>query len=214
VAVAEKSRRATYADLEAVPPEKVAELIDGELHVFPRPAPRHMNAQGGVVAGLRDPFQFGDGGPGGWWIIPEPERHFPEPAEPGGIQVVSPDVAGWRCERMPDLPTTPYFKLAPDWVCEVLSPRTKVHDRTKKMPLYAQNGVAYAWLVDPIARVLEVHVLGPARRSSSRARRALRRWNEAIVHRGDVRVQAVPFDAIELDLGKLWAGAAPRRKPR
>jgi Uma2 family endonuclease len=190
---AEKRRRATYADLEAVPPGKVAELIDGQLYVFPRPAPRHLNAQGELVTRIRDPFQNRRGGPGGWWILPEPEVHFPEPAEPRGIQVVDPDIAGFRVDRMPELPETAYFPLPPDWVCEVLSPSTEEHDRKTKMPFYAHNGVPWAWLVDPIARTLEVYVLGEGRR-----------WKEPVIHRGDARVRAVPFDAIELDLSVLW----------
>src|SRR5689334_1041236 len=122
---AKKPRRATYADLEAVPPGKMAELIDGELYVFPRPAPRHLNAGSELISALRPPFHHGDGGPGGWWVLAEPEIHFPEPAEPEGIQVVDPDAAGWRRERMPELPEdTAYFVQSPDWVCEVLSPST------------------------------------------------------------------------------------------
>jgi Uma2 family endonuclease len=189
---AEKRRRATYADLEAVPPGKVAELIDGELYVFPRPAPRHVNTAGVLMVKLGGAFQLGDGGPGGWWILPEPEVHFPEPAEPDGVQVTSPDLAGWRRERMPELPKTAYFPLAPDWICEVLSPSTEDYDRKTKMPLYAANRVPWAWLVDPIARTLEVYVLGKDRRST-----------EPTIHRGDARVRAAPFDAIELDLSML-----------
>jgi Uma2 family endonuclease len=200
-------RRATYADLEAVPAGKVAELIDGQLYVFPRPAPRHLDAQGELVEVIRGRFQKGRGGPGGWWILAEPEVHFPEPAEPGGKQVVDPDVAGWRREQMPELPETAYFALSPDWVCEVLSPSTEDHDRRTKMPLYAHNGVRWAWLVDPVARTLEVYVLG-----------GNRKWERPTIHRDDARVPVVPFDAIELDLAELWtpapSGKTPGRKPR
>lgn len=199
---AEKPRRATYADLEAVPPGKVAELIHGQLYVFPRPAPPHLNAELGLGAALRDPFQHGEGGPGGWWIIPEPELHFVDPSEPDGVQVVDPDLAGWRVERMPELPETAYFALAPDWVCEVLSPSTEKHDRETKMSLYAENGVPWAWLVDPIARTLEVYALERGR------------WNEPTLHEGDARVRVAPFEAVELNLSKLWApraGKLPRR---
>src|SRR5829696_4191700 len=148
----EKRRRATYADLEAVPPGKVAELIGGQLYVMPRPAPRHANAAGRLQGKLSGPFDLGEGGPGGWWILPEPELHFPDPAAPGEIDAVVPDVAGWRVERMPELPETAYCPLAPDWICEVLSPSTEKADRHEKMPLYAREGVRWAWLVDPIAR--------------------------------------------------------------
>ncbi len=172
---AEKRSRATYADLEAVPPGKVAELIDGSLYVFPRPAPKHTSAASRLGIKLGGPFDLGEGGPGGWWILDEPEVHFADPAAPKGIHAVVPDIAGWRRERMPALPDTPFFPLAPDWVCEVLSPSTTTHDRETKMPLYAREGVRGAWLVDPLAQSLEVHALGEDRRwgpSTLRGRRA------------------------------------------
>ncbi|WP_437659879.1 Uma2 family endonuclease [Sorangium sp. So ce1182] len=191
---AEKPRRATYADLEAVPPHKVAELVRGTLHVFPRPAPKHARASSGLGAELTGPFDHGKGGPGGWWILDEPELHFPDPDAPGEIDALVPDLAGWRRERMPELPETAYFALAPDWVCEVLSPSTASFDRDEKMPVYAREGVRHAWLVDPIARTREVYVLGQDRR-----------WGLAVVHRDAAHVRVEPFDAIELDLSVLWA---------
>ncbi|WP_437942090.1 Uma2 family endonuclease [Sorangium sp. So ce341] len=190
---AEKQRRATYADLEAVPPNKVAELIAGVLHVMPRPAPPHARASSRLGIKLGGPFDLGDGGPGGWHIIDEPELHFPDPHAPGEIDALVPDLAGWRRERMPELPETAFFPLAPDWVCEVLSPSTAEVDRTVKMPVYAREGVRHAWLVDPLARTLEVYVLGQDRRRDS-----------AVVHRDAARVRVEPFDAIELDLSVLW----------
>ncbi|WP_437869884.1 Uma2 family endonuclease [Sorangium sp. So ce363] len=191
---AEKQRRATYADLEAVPPHKVAELIGGVLRVTPRPAPRHANAASSLGADLHGAFQRGRGGPGGWWILDEPELHFPDPHAPGEIDALVPDIAGWRRERMPELPETAYFALAPGWICEVLSASTEDVDRDEKMPIYAREGVRHAWLVDPIQRTLEVYVLG-----------ADRRWGPAVVHRDAARVRVAPFDAVELDLSVLWA---------
>ncbi|WP_437550992.1 Uma2 family endonuclease [Sorangium sp. So ce367] len=191
---AEKQRRATYADLEAVPPNKVAELVRGTLHVFPRPAPKHAWTSSGLGAELIGPFQRGRGGPGGWIILDEPEMHFPDPHAPGEIDALVPDIAGWRRERMPELPETAYFALAPDWICEVLSASTEDVDRDEKMPIYAREGVRHAWLVDPIQRTLEVYVLG-----------AERRFGPAVVHRDAARVRIEPFDAVELDLAVLWA---------
>ncbi|WP_438001898.1 Uma2 family endonuclease [Sorangium sp. So ce185] len=191
---AEKPRRATYADLEAVPPNKVAELVRGTLHVFPRPAPRHARASSRLGGKLSGPFDLGEGGPGGWHILDELELHFSDPNAPGEIDALVPDLAGWRVERMPELPQTAYFELAPDWSCEVLSPSTEGVDRDEKMPIYAREGVRHAWLIDPIARTLEVYVLGEDRR-----------WGPAMVHRDAARVRVEPFDAIELDLSVLWA---------
>ena len=189
---AKKLTRATYADLEAVPPNKVAELIRGTLHVMPRPAPRHANASSGLGGELRNPFHRGRGGPGGWWILGEPELHFPDPTEPGEIDALVPDLAGWRRERMPALPETAYFALAPDWICEVLSKSTQDVDRADKMPIYAREGVRHAWLIDPIARRLEIFTLRAGR------------WGEPVIHQGVGLIRAAPFDAIELDLSALW----------
>jgi Uma2 family endonuclease len=190
---AEKRQRATYADLEAVPPGKVAELIGGVLHVMPRPAPPHATAETALGIEIGGAFGRGRGGPGGWRILIEPELHFPDPDEPGEIEALVPDLAGWHRERMPKLPKTAYFELAPDWICEVLSPSTEKVDREDKMSVYAREGVRHAWLVDPIARTLEVFTLGPDRS-----------WGAVRVHRDVERVRAVPFDAIELDLSVLW----------
>lgn len=193
---AEKPRRATYADLEAVPPTKVAELIRGTLHVMPRPAPRHARASSSLGIEIGGPFDKGQGGPGGWWILDEPELHFPDPQpeEPGDIEAIVPDIAGWRRARMPELPETAYFELAPDWICEVLSKSTEDVDRNEKMPIYAREGVAHAWLVDPIARTLEAYTLGPGRV-----------WSKPEIHKGAARVRLPPFEAVELSLSALWA---------
>ena len=189
---AEKPRRATYADLEAVPPNKVAELINGTLHVSPRPASKHTRASSFLGGKLVGPFSFGEGGPGGWWILDEPELHFPDPAAPGEIEALIPDLAGWRVERMPEFPDVTSFTLAPDWLCEVLSKSTEDVDRDDKMPIYAREGVRHAWLVDPIARTLEVFVLEG------------RRWVASGTWRDSDRVRVPPFEAIELDLSVLW----------
>ncbi|KYF71946.1 hypothetical protein BE11_03870 [Sorangium cellulosum] len=191
---AEKPRRATYADLEAAPPNKVAELIGGVLHVLPRPAPQHSRASSRLGVKLGGPFDLGEGGPGGWQILDEPELHFPDPASPGDVEALVPDLAGWRVERMPELPETAFFPLAPDWICEVLSPSTEEHDRTEKMPVYAREGVQHAWLLDPIQRTLEVFSLVPGRGLAPVA-----------THRDAARVRIEPFDAVDLDLSLLWA---------
>ncbi|AUX22872.1 hypothetical protein SOCEGT47_033880 [Sorangium cellulosum] len=189
-----KQRRATYADLKAVPPHRVAELVRGTLHVLPRPAPRHANAASALGADLHGAFQRGRGGPGGWWILDEPELHFPDPEVPGEEEALVPDLAGWRRERMPELPETAYFLRTPDWICEVVSPSIAAFDRDEKMPAYAREGVRHAWLVDPLQRTLEVFSLVPGRG-----------WERGAVHRGAARVRVEPFDAIELDLSALWA---------
>ena len=114
------------------------------------------------------------------------------------LEPMVPDVAGWRVERLPALPETAYFTLAPDWVCEVLSKSTESIDRADKLPIYAEQGVGHVWLVDPVARTLEVHTLGEDRR-----------WKKVDIHEGDARVRTAPFEAIEIELAAFWS--APQR---
>jgi Uma2 family endonuclease len=180
-------RRATYQDVIDAPPHMVAEIIDGELDLQPRPGKGHAAAASALGEELGPPFKRGRGGPGGWIILFEPELHVRS-------DVLVFDLAGWRRERMPALTNDePFFTLAPDWACEVLSPRTRVKDRAKKLPIYAREGVSHVWLVDPLLRTLEV-----LRRQGSE-------WLIVGVHEGSARVRAEPFDAIELDLSILWA---------
>jgi Uma2 family endonuclease len=178
-------KQATYDDVLNAPDNKVAEILDGELFLSPRPASRHALATSRLLSSLGDPFDRGRGGPGGWWILVEPELHF-------GEQVLVPDIAGWRRERMPSVPDVAWFALAPDWICEVLSPSTARIDRSRKLRIYAAAGVSLAWLLDPIQCTLEV------------MRRQGDQWLLLAVHAGDVRLRVEPFEALELDLAALW----------
>ena len=187
--VAPFDRPATYEDLEKVPDICVAEIVDGELHASPRPAPRHAVAWSGLAALIGGPYHYGRGGPGGWWVLGEPELHF-------GADVLVPDVAGWRRERMPRIPETAYFTVPPDWVCEILSPSTAALDRVKKLAIYARERVAFAWLVDPIARTLEV------------LRLEADHWVLVSAHVDSEVVCAEPFVELDLELGSLWADAS------
>lgn len=178
-------RKATYADLEAVPPHLVAELVDGELYTSPRPASPHARAAGKLYSKLDGPFDQGVGGPGGWLLLYEPELHL-------GEDVLVPDIAGWRRERMPVMPTVVGFTLAPDWICEVLSPSTAALDRNKKMKVYAREGVRHLWLVDPLRHALEVYGLDDSR------------WKTLGTHTGQAQVHVEPFTPLRLELGLLW----------
>jgi Uma2 family endonuclease len=181
----EQRKRATYADLQRLPEHLVGEILEGELVATPRPASPHAFAIGQVLFDLEGGFGRGTGGPGGWWIVPEPELHL-------GPDVVVPDLAGWRRERMPQYPSVAAFELPPDWVCEVLSPSTARHDRTAKARIYARERVAYVWHVDPLARTLQVMRLdGPT-------------WSIIAAHADDERVRVDPFQAVEIDLARWW----------
>ncbi|MCY1021414.1 Uma2 family endonuclease [Pyxidicoccus sp. MSG2] len=176
---------ATYADLEALPDNVIGELIGGVLYASPRPAGPHMTAFSHLGAELVGPFTRGRGGPGGWFIFDEPELHLSD-------DVLIPDIAGWRRERMPEPPRGVATTLAPDWACEILSPSTRGLDRKEKLPVYAREGVRHVWLVDPKTRTLEVF-----------------RWETTgyallATYEGKGPVRAEPFEAIELELAFLW----------
>jgi len=176
---------ATYDDLREVPDHFVAEMFDGDLYATPRPALPHTRAATALGVELGGPFDRGRNGPGGWVFLDEPELHF-------GNDVLVPDLAGWRRGRLPAVPADAYMTLAPDWVCEVLSASTETLDRGKKLRVYAREGVAHAWLVDPLRQTLEVLSLESGK------------WAMLENHEGRLNVRAPPFAAIELDLGALW----------
>lgn len=179
-------RFATYDDLLKVPEHLVAEIINSRLVTHPRLAPRHARSSSMLGGKLTGPFDEGHDGPGGWWILDEPELHL-------GSHVLVPDLAGWRRERLPRLPDTAWFELAPDWICEVLSPHTAGVDRAEKLPIYAEHGVAHAWLIDPILRTLECLENQDGR------------WLLLTTLRDGASVSQPPFDAITFDLSVLWA---------
>lgn len=187
-------KRATYEDLLAVPDTRVAQILDGELIVQPRPAGPHALMTSALGTELGNPFHRGRGGPGGWMILFEPELHL-------GGDILVPDLAGWRRSRMPHVANEPYFTLAPDWICEVLSPSTARIDRFRKLPIYAREQIPFAWLIDVDARTLEVLKLEGER------------WLILGVYSPEegekTMIRAEPFDAVELELSVLWEDLAP-----
>ena len=185
------TRPASYDDLLRVPDHLVAEIVGGDLHTSPRPGGPHAVAASVLGIDLGGPYHTGRGGPGGWWILDEPELHL-------GDDILVPDLAGWRRERMPEPPASSAFTITPDWVCEVISPSTERLDRTRKLPTYARAGVANAWLVNPLARTLEVLRLENGR------------WVLLATHADDEIVRAEPFEAAEVDLLVVWGGTRPQ----
>ncbi len=179
-------KEATYEDLLKVDPHLVAELVEGTLYTHPRPRTAHARSATMLSFELVGPFDRGRGGPGGWLFLFEPELHL-------GRDVLVPDLAGWRRERLPELPDGPSLSVAPDWLCEVLSPATASVDRSVKLPQYAAQGVAHVWFIDPEAQTLEVL------RLDGRTYRLMTTFaHEALV-------RAEPFEAFELSLSELWS---------
>ena len=180
-----------YAELEALPEGVTGEIINGRLYAQPRPATPHALAESSLNGELYSPYHRGRGGPGGWWILVEPEIHFIRDTE-----VLVPDLGGWRRERMPRLPNDQRIEVVPDWVCEILSPSTARKDRMTKMPVYAGYGVAYLWLVDPLAQTLEAFALREGR------------WTVIGLFQEQELASVEPFQDIALELGALWMETA------
>lgn len=176
-----------YDQLLALPEGLTGEIINGQLRTHPRPAWPHILTSSRLGADIEGPYRRGRGGPGGWWIIDEPEVHFVLDSE-----LTVPDIVGWRKEPMPSPPVGRKIQVVPDWVCEIFSPSTKSTDREEKMPLYARYGVQFAWLVDPKTYTLEAYELVD------------NKWQPLGIFRDDDTVSVKPFDAIEIHLADLW----------
>ncbi len=191
MASAVQRKAATYEELLAVPENKVAEILDGELFASPRPAVRHAHVTSGLAVDVLGQFHYAGGGrPGGWWILIEPELHL-------GEDVLVPDVAGWRRARVAAMPDAAWIEIAPDWACEVISPSTESIDRGRKLRIYARERVAHLWLVNPIAKTLEIYRLSDSN------------WVLVQTHVGDAAVRAEPFAEVAIELGRWWLPEPP-----
>ncbi len=179
------SLRATYQDVLDAPPHMVAEIVSGKLYTHPRPALGHAIASSRLGGFLNSSFDFGYGGSGGWWIINEPELHL-------GENILVPDIAGWRRERIPVFPAGAYCTLVPDWVCEVLSPSSRKLDLGRKRGIYAREGVGCLWLLDPNVQSLEAFELHGTE------------WVLIGQLFDDATVSLPPFEAVSFNLGDVW----------
>lgn len=186
-------KKATYEELLDIPEDMIGEIIDGELAVAPRPSRMHAIASSYLGGEVIPPYCHGRGGPGGWVIIIEPEIGF-------GDDILVPDLAGWRKERFPESEEHNWISVAPDWVCEVLSPSSARNDRIKKMRIYAQYQVRHTWLIDPLLMTLEVFRLESGR------------WFLLDAFSETDKVRTEPFREVEIHLGDLWLGT-PREQP-
>ena len=186
----------TLADLDALPPGIVGEIINGVLYTMTKPRARHQRTTRLIGGRIGDPFDDGIGGPGGWWIVTEPGIELPNTPE------ISPDIAGWRRERMPELPVDESIRVVPDWVCEILSKTTRRHDQQVKMPYYAKVGVAYAWVVDLESRVLTAHRLESAD------------WRIIGTYSEETEARIAPFDAVPFHVASWWPPATQNDQTR
>ncbi len=177
----------TIADLDALPPGIKGEIIEGVLHTMTRPRARHQRLPGAVFRGVAGPLAAGKGGPGGWWILIEPGIELPNTPE------IAPDLAGWRRERLPDLPEDNSITVVPDWVCEILSPTNRRHDLLVKKPYYAKVGVPFHWLIDRQGSTLTAYRL------------EREHWFELGTWGDETDARIPPFDAVPFDVKALWA---------
>ena len=178
--------QATYQDIEDAPEGMIAEIINGELVLQPRPAPRHLEAEGELVVDLKGHFRKTKFKPGGWLIVNEPEVHF-APSD-----IYDPDIAGWKTETLSELPNKAHYSTVPDWVCEIVSPSSRKMDRVIKPVVYAQHGVKHYWIIDPEARTLEVFELQD------------KQWVLSAMASDDDVVKFNPFPEVELELKYYW----------
>jgi len=181
-----------YESLETLPEGMTGEILNGQLHAQPRPSWPHARTAVQLDRSIGRGYDDGIDGPGGWWILIEPEVHFVYDTE-----VTVPDLAGWCRERIPYPPEGHRIEVVPDWVCETLSPSTASKDREVKMPLYAHYGVPYAWLIDPGKQTVEVYRIDDGT------------WVESGFFSDTDQVVAPPFEAVSIDLGCFWLPRGP-----
>ena len=181
---------ATYSDIEALPKNVVGEIVYGSLVTHPRPAPPHARAQFSLSYELEGPFNRGKGGPGGWIFFTEPELHL-------GANVIVPDLAGWKSERLPNAAAKAWIETSPDWVCEIISPSTERVDRAEKRQIYLEFGVPFLWLLDPRAKLLECFTL------------RTKQWVLSHTFELNQNVSAPPFEAASFDLSKIFLSDWP-----
>ena len=181
-------RLATYEDLLSLAEDVRAQILNGQIVTSPAPLPRHSKAQGSIRRFIGAPFDDDDGhgGPGGWWIFLEVDVRLTL------HNVVRPDLAGWRRERLPSPGDVRPIEVVPDWICEVISPSTASLDRVTKRELYARHGVKHYWLVDPEARTLEALELQGER------------WVELGAWDDTASARIAPFAELELPIGRLF----------
>lgn len=182
---APERKRATYADIEAAPAHLIAEIIDGRLVTHPRPSPRHGGTANALGHELTGPYQKGVNGPGGWVFFVEPEVRFDK-------DLLVPDIAGWRRERLAGYPEHNWFDVVPDWTCEILSGSTERRDRTVKMRIYGEARIPHLWLIDPRLQILEAFENNGGR------------WTKIGSWSSDEDVRTAPFDATSFNLADLW----------
>ena len=180
-----RAQTSLYDRLLALSDTVVGEILDGELVTSPRPVNRHSSAILRLATRLEGPYEEGVDGPGGWLFLVEPQVHL-------SPDVLVPDLAGWRLERLPPETLPDYFDIAPDWVCEVLSPSTVRYDRGAKLRIYGRTGVGHVWLVDPGAGTLETYRLKDGF------------WVLLGTYRAADEVAAEPFQAAAFRLDRLW----------
>lgn len=181
------SRQATLADYLALPEHSRAELLRGALVERETTGPKHGRALLRLGASVTAHFDRKPGGkfPGGWWIVSDVAVRFDD-------EVLRPDLAGWRRERVEGFPLDRPVTIVPDWVCEIVSPSNARTDRVLKLRTYHAAQVPHYWLVDPEEQTLTVFRYGPGG------------YVVALTATVDEVVAAEPFDAVRLPVATLF----------
>jgi Uma2 family endonuclease len=219
---------ASYVDLFDLPEHIVGEIINGRLVTHPRPAPKHAVAYSVLGGELQGPFDRGRGGPGGWWILDEPEIHLM-----GDILV--PDIAGWRRERMPRLPAgqssdtdnVTDSAALPVSLTPNPSPACGRGELNESLRDYIQDAAWFDLAPDWLREILSpstarvgraeklpiyarwgvspVWLVDPDLRTLEAYENQSGRWVLLATMKDDEAVSLPPFDAISFSLGGLWA---------
>jgi Uma2 family endonuclease len=163
-------------------------LVPGELHItMGRPGRKHRRAAQALHVALAS--RDANVGGTGWWIELEPEVKL-------GERLFDPDLAGWRVERISELPEDNPIAIVPDWCCEVLSPSTAAGDVRTKLPVYVASGVPFVWIIDPVGHLVQVF-------GAQGDKPVL-----LVTASDEANASLPPFD-LEIDVRRLWTSPVP-----
>jgi len=186
VAVPTAARLATFEDLKTLEEPDRVEVINGALVQKAMPSVAHSRSQTQLILELGDFTRRHGRRPGGWWLLTEIHVEYQD------HQIHCHDVAGWRRDRVLEMPSEWPVKLRPDWVCEIVSPSHEKRDMVDKPKVLHAAEVPHLWLLNPEEKMLLVQRWSPAG------------YITVLAASSGQTVRAEPFDLIELRVGVLF----------